>query len=94
MASAPTEDGLQATRGLLAYAHHTRGERLCFGDFVAGEDMQEPDGPNKIQKKKIWEKVSEDLKTDADGGAAWGDLPMVSSAGQVTSATLKNANIS
>lgn len=70
------------------------GERLCFGAFVAGEDMQEPDGPNKIQKKNIWEKVSEDLKTDADGGAAWGDLPMVSSAGQVTSATLKNANIS
>ena len=27
------------------------GERLCFGNFSA--DLPEPDGPNKIQKKKV-----------------------------------------
>lgn len=27
------------------------GERLCFGDFSA--ELPDPDGPNKIQKKKV-----------------------------------------
>jgi len=68
------------------------GERLCFGNFSA--DLPEPDGPNKIQKKKIWEKVQEDLQTDSQGGASWQDLPMVSSVGQIKCKTLKDSNIS
>ena len=70
------------------------GERLCFGEFVSAEALPAPDGPNKIQKKKVWEKLQPDLRTNEEGGAAWKDLPMVSSAGQVGCDTLKNSNIS
>ena len=70
------------------------GERLCFGDFVPAEALPAPDGPNKIQKKKVWEKLQPDLQTDAAGGAAWKDLPLVSSAGRVTCESLRNSNIS
>merc|ERR1712078_670642 len=58
------------------------GERLCFGEFVSAEALPAPDGPNKIQKKKVWEKLQPDLRTNEEGGGAWKDLPMVSSAGQ------------
>jgi methionine--tRNA ligase beta chain len=68
------------------------GERLCFGQSSA--ELPDPDGPNKIQKKKIWEKVQADLQTDAQGGAEWQDLPMVSSVGQVTCKSLTESNIS
>merc|ERR1712078_83825 len=67
------------------------GERLCFGSFVPSEELPAPDGPNKIQKKKIWEKVQADLKTDAEGAAKWKGLALLSSAGQVTCASLKNS---
>ena len=68
------------------------GERLCFGGFTG--DLPDPFGPNKIQKKKIWEKVQPDLKTDAQGGAQFQDLPMVASTGQIKSKSLTNSNIS
>jgi len=68
------------------------GERLCFGGFTG--DLPEAFGPNKIQKKKIWEKLQPELKTDAEGGAKWQDLPMVSSVGQIKAPTLTESNIS
>ena len=70
------------------------GERLCFGTFAPAEALPAPDGPNKIQKKKVWETLQADLRTDGEGGAAWKDLAMVSSAGQVACGTLTNSNIS
>jgi len=70
------------------------GERLRFGSFVPSEELPAPDGPNKIQKKKIWEKVQADLKTDGEGAAKWKGLALLSSAGEVTCASLKNSSIS
>ena len=51
-----------------------------------------PSLPFCSPKKKIFEKVAESLKTNADGVACWKDIPMMTSKGAITSA-LKNAMI-
>lgn len=48
----------------------------------------------QIQKKKIWETVQPHLKTDASCTAVLGPHPMRTSAGLVTSTSLKHANVS
>jgi hypothetical protein len=45
-------------------------------------------------KKKIWEKVQPEFKTDASGVAHYKDIPFAVSGGQVTAATVRNGNIS
>ncbi|KIY93274.1 hypothetical protein MNEG_14688 [Monoraphidium neglectum] len=40
------------------------GERVWFGE--GGKEQGAPAEPNRVQKKKIWEAVQPDLKTDAD----------------------------
>lgn len=66
------------------------GERVRFGDGPQGG----PDSENKVQKKKIWEAVQPELRTTADGVAAWKELPMNTSAGPVTVKRLTNGRIS
>ncbi|KAK9811587.1 hypothetical protein WJX72_006591 [[Myrmecia] bisecta] len=68
------------------------GERVYFGE--GGEQQPEADSPNKVQKKKTWEAVQPDLKTTADRVASYKGLPMLTSAGPVTAATLAGGNIS
>lgn len=53
-----------------------------------------PAEPNRVQKKKLWEVVQPDLKTDADRVAGFKGLQMLTSAGPVTASTLAGANIS
>jgi len=65
------------------------GERITWG----GAENVEPHGVNKVAKKKIWEDVQKDLKTDATKGANWNGLPMLTSAGQCTCASLTDANV-
>ena len=48
----------------------------------------------KVQKKKLWEGVQPDLKTDDSKVAGYKGLPMLTSAGAVTAPTLSKANIS
>jgi len=43
------------------------GERIVFEGFTEGE----PEPENKIAKKKIFEKIAPDLKTDANGICFW-----------------------
>lgn len=43
------------------------GERIKFEGYLEGE----PEPENKIAKKKIFEKISPDLKTDANGVCLW-----------------------
>ena len=68
----------------------TVGERVRFGDAP----QTGPDSENKVQKKKIWEGVQPELLTTATGAAAYKELPMLTSAGPVTVATLFNGHIS
>jgi hypothetical protein len=47
-----------------------------------------------VQKKKIWEAVQPDLRTNAAGAAAWKEVAMLTSAGPVTVKRILNGNIS
>lgn len=47
----------------------------------------------KVQKKKIWEEVQPDLKTDADLTANYKGRTMLTSAGPIKAPTLAGANI-
>ena len=48
----------------------------------------------QVQKKKIWEAVQPDLKTDSDRQAGYKGMLMQTSAGSITSGSLASANIS
>mmetsp|Transcript_410 Transcript_410/g.1054 ORF Transcript_410/g.1054 Transcript_410/m.1054 type:complete len:253 (-) Transcript_410:377-1135(-) len=68
------------------------GERVFFGE--GGENQPEPDTANKVQKKKLWEGVQPDLKTDESLVASYKGITMLTSAGPVKAPTLAKANIS
>jgi methionine--tRNA ligase beta chain len=68
------------------------GERVFFCD--GKENQPEPEGPNKVQKKKIWESVQPDLKTNGSKQATYRGHLMMTSAGPVVAASLTDASIS
>eukprot|EP00884_Botryococcus_braunii_P019967 jgi/Botrbrau1/6654/Bobra.0202s0002.1 len=68
------------------------GERVFFGDD--GASQPEPLPPNQIQKKKVWEEVQPELKTDAGGVAVYRGVAMLTTAGAVRAASLTGANVS
>ncbi|KAB2614981.1 aminoacyl tRNA synthase complex-interacting multifunctional protein 1-like [Pyrus ussuriensis x Pyrus communis] len=70
------------------------GQRVWFGSEEDHQNQPPPASPNQIQKKKIWELVQPHLKTDDSCIALLGEQVMRTSAGLVTSTSLKNANIS
>ncbi|GMI80485.1 hypothetical protein HRI_001717800 [Hibiscus trionum] len=70
------------------------GERIWFGTVDDKYGQPEPATPNQVQKKKIWESVQPQLKTDASCTAMLGEHLMQTSAGAVVCKSLKNANIS
>ena len=67
------------------------GERIKFGDFDA--EQLDPHTENQMKKKKTWEKVAPDLRTTDACGAAYKDLPMVTSAGAVACASIAGGTI-
>jgi len=77
---------------LVPPAEAKAGERVWFGE--GNQAQAAPAEPNRVDKKKLWEGVQPLLKTTADKVAVFKDLPMLTSAGPVTSETLIGANIS
>lgn len=67
------------------------GERIKFGDWEA--EQLDAHTENQMKKKKTWEKVAPDLNTTADCVAAYKDMPMMTSAGPVTCASIANGTI-
>ncbi|XP_039272029.2 tyrosine--tRNA ligase, cytoplasmic-like [Styela clava] len=65
------------------------GDRI----YVDGLNDVKPD-ERLNPKRKIWEKVQADLKVSSDGQALWKDFALMSLKGRVSSATLRDANIS
>jgi hypothetical protein len=59
-----------------------------------GSECNPTNGPNKVAKKKIWEKVQPGLATTAACAASWCGTPLVSTAGPVVCATVKGGGIS
>lgn len=64
------------------------GERIGF----EGIDMKEPEAENKVAKKKYFEKLAPNLKTNGDGVVIWKDHVATTSAGIIT-AKLPNAQV-
>ena len=48
----------------------------------------------QVQKKKLWEAVQPELKTDAEGVASFKGITMLTSAGAIKAPTLTGGNIS
>ncbi|DBA72976.1 TPA: hypothetical protein ACH3X2_009922 [Trebouxia sp. C0005] len=69
------------------------GERVAYGDDETAT-QPEPETPNKVQKKKIWEAVQPHLKTNEQKQVVYKGTVMTTGAGPVTAPTLANANIS
>eukprot|EP00559_Dactyliosolen_fragilissimus_P000570 CAMPEP_0184864776 /NCGR_PEP_ID=MMETSP0580-20130426/16085_1 /TAXON_ID=1118495 /ORGANISM="Dactyliosolen fragilissimus" /LENGTH=494 /DNA_ID=CAMNT_0027363695 /DNA_START=10 /DNA_END=1494 /DNA_ORIENTATION=- len=66
------------------------GERVTFEGFQG-----EPEAENKLAKKKMFEKLAPDLKTDDEGVVVWKDAKSITSAGPcVASKGMKNAQVS
>ncbi len=75
------------------------GERIRFGEYAVDEEgnplpIREPESPNRVQKKKIWEAVQKHLQTDDDCIAGFKDMKMITSKGNVRAMTLSRASIS
>lgn len=68
------------------------GERVFFGE--GNQEQPEAAKENQVQKKKIWEAVQPELKTDDSKVANYKGMTMLTSAGPITAATLPGANIS
>jgi len=65
------------------------GERV----FISGLDG-DPLSSTQMKKKKVWEKVSKDLKTSDQGVATWNGQPLMTSAGSCSTASVTDAPIS
>eukprot|EP00877_Chromochloris_zofingiensis_P001845 jgi/Chrzof1/11661/Cz06g04060.t1 len=87
-----SNDAHDAVEPLLPPTEAPVGERVWFGHD--NKLQPAPAEPNRVQKKKLWEVVQPDLKTDADRVAGFKGLQMLTSAGPVTASTLAGANIS
>jgi tyrosyl-tRNA synthetase len=44
-------------------------------------------------KKKVWDKIQADLKTDIEGDALWKDFNLLTISGDKITSTLKGCNI-
>lgn len=68
------------------------------GERVIVEDASGPHGeaanPSKVQKKKLFEKIAPDLRTDANGTVCYKDSPFMTSAGPCTATSLPSATVS
>jgi len=69
-------------------------EGSSVGDKVVVEGEKEGQ-PDEVlnPKKKVWEKLSVDLKTNAEGFAQWQGSNLVTGKGNITCASVKNAPI-
>lgn len=65
----------------------TPGDRITVDGFRGTPDVQ------LNPKKKVWEKLQADLKTNGAGEATWQDNFLLTSDGQKILAALKNCSI-
>lgn len=63
------------------------GDRITVDGHKGTPDVQ------LNPKKKVWEKLQADLKTNANGEATWQDNALVTSGGHKILAALKNCSI-
>ncbi|CAJ1345273.1 unnamed protein product, partial [Effrenium voratum] len=99
-----------ASEGMLLCASKSEGEELRSLDLVQApeeaplgerivvevddEEHGEPAAPNRVGKKKLYEKVAGELKTNADGTVCFKDSPFMTSAGPCTAKAMPDAVVS
>lgn len=84
-----------ASQFAFASTPSTLGALLQVGERIFFEEGQtEPATENRVQKKKLWEAIQEGLITTEELMVTFKGTPMMTSAGPVTTATLKKATIS
>ena len=71
-----------------APADSSPGDRV----FVDGYEGGQPD-EQLNPKKKVWDKLAVDLKTNADGNAVWQDNKLLTSKGEVVAKKVKGAPV-
>lgn len=81
-------DEPRAVEPLLAPEGSAPGEKV----FVEGYETGSPDEVLN-PKKKVWEKISADLKTSSQCEAQWQGSPLLTKLGKITSKSLKSAPI-
>ena len=89
-----SNDDHSAVEPLCVPANATIGERVWFGEEADGETQEEAWKENKVQKKKVWEAISADLKTDSDKVGNYQGRVMRCSAGPLTSSQFAGSSIS
>lgn len=70
----------------------TVGERVVIE--VAGEAVGEPAPPNKVEKKKLYQKVAPHLCTNEEGTVCFQTSPFMTTAGPCTAKALPKALVS
>lgn len=68
------------------------GERVVVE--IADEEHGDAATPNKVGKKKLYEKVAPDLKTNGEGTVCFKDAPFMTSAGPCTAKELPDSTVS
>ena len=94
----PPEGAAAGERVLFGEADEAmRSAASGAGDGEGGEGpagVRDPETPNRVQKKKMWEAVQPHLRTDGDCVAQYQGRAMMTSAGAIRAATLAGAGIS
>lgn len=72
---------------IIVPANTAPGSRLSFEGYAGKPDEQ------LNPKKKVWEKLSVDLKTNAEGEAVWKDNYLLTTEGEKLSSKLANCCI-
>lgn len=95
-ASAPAEESEDGGKGALAIveapAGAANGERIVVE--VEGEELGEAAAPNRVQKKKLYEKVAPHLCTDGEGKVCFKESPFMTTAGPCTAPSITKGVVS
>lgn len=83
------KDGAKAVQIVTPPEGVPPGERVSFAGYEGAAEAN----PNTIKKKKVWEAVAPDLRTDAGCVATYKGVPFATSKGPCTVASLANAQI-
>lgn len=86
-----SDEGHEKVEPLRPPAGAVIGERVYFG---TEKEQPDPEVPNKLQKKKIWESLQPTLRTGEDGTANFSGSDMNTSSGKVKAPTLVHGRIS
>lgn len=93
--------GVESEAHILCAFNDNKGEPLkvpagsTIGDriYIEGFKNTEADVPQLNPKKKVWDKIQAELKTNSDGEVVWRDFNMLTISGDRITSSFNNSNI-